>query len=301
MSHPSAEPSHAKPAGAPCPECASRTVLLEQYAYAIGRLEVRFPSLGIEREYQQRERAMPDLREQPRNLRIRAVLEKNPHLALRVAYVLLVGGSPVFALQPTSGALKDGFFKALSHSHEADHFCVVIGRVGSFTNPSVHGGLLLSQVSVDQLYAFSAAEWAEGLSKVAQPVLDSRKMDVGHFHTVSQAIFRDVIAMPENIGVSDGHRALNYLLVQHPGMFLAAAERRNHTLDRIETRVLQTVGGRRHVAVILHFLDRATGVPERLYCTVDVTEEWPFVASTDGSSPALGFAPFLDNVLYASN
>jgi hypothetical protein len=84
--------------------------------------------------------------------------------------------------------------------------------------------------------------------------------------------------MPENMGISDGHRALNYLLVQHPGMFLAAAERRNHVLDRIETRVFQA---------------------ERLYCSVDITEEWPFVASTAGSLSPLGFAPFLDSVLYA--
>jgi hypothetical protein len=72
-------------------------------------------------------------------------------------------------------------------------------------------------------------------------------------------------------------------------------------LDRIETRVSQAAGGRRHVAVILIFLDRGTGVPERLYCTVDVTEEWPFVVSLEGAAPPLGFAPFLDNVLYPSS
>jgi hypothetical protein len=284
-----------------CPDCASRMRSVEQYVYAIGRLDVRFPSLGIEREYHQRERALHDLPQQPRNARIVAVLEKNPHLALRISYVFLVGGTPVFALSPSSGSLKDAFFKALARSHQQDHSCVVIGRVGAFTNPASYGGLLLSLVSVDQLYEFSASEWGEGLAKTAQPALQSHKVETSHFQAVSQGIFREVTTMPENLGIADGHRALNYLVVQHPGMFLAAAERPNHVMDRIETRVIQGMGGRRHVVVILSFLDRGTGVPERLFCTVDVTEEWPFVVNSEGSAPPLGFAPFLDNAMYASS
>jgi hypothetical protein len=274
---------------------------IEQYVYAIGRVDVRFPSLGIEREYQQRERALHDLPQHPRNARILAVLEKNPHLALRVSYVFLIGGTPVFALGPSSGSLKDAFFKALAQSHDIDHSCVVIDRVGGFTNPASYGGLLLSLIAVDQLYAFSATEWAEGLAKVAKAALQSRKVEAAHFRAISQGIFREVTTMPENMGVADGHRALNYLLVQHPGMFLAAAERPGHVLDRIETRVIQAGGGRRHVAVILSFLDRGTNVPERLYCAVDITEEWPFIVGSESSSPPLGFAPFLDNFMYASS
>jgi hypothetical protein len=293
-------PAASEKAGTPCPECASRAHQPEQYVYAIGRLDVRFPSLGIEREFQQRERALSDLQNKSRNVRIRAVLEKNAHLALRVGYVFLVGGNPVFALTPTMGALKEAFFDALTHSHETDHFCVLIGRVGPLVNAAAFGGLLLSLVSVDQLYPFSGAEWTAGLTKVAQPALDSRKLEAAAFHAIAKNIFSEVSSMPENMGTSDGHRALNYLLVQHPGMFLAATERRNHVLDHIDTRVIHTVGGRRHVAVILIFLDRGTGVPERLYCTVDVTEEWPFIASSENVLTPLGFSPFLDNSLYAA-
>jgi hypothetical protein len=284
-----------------CPECAGKHALPpEQYVYAIGRLDIRFPSLGIEREYQQRERAMTELPQSPRSARMRAVLEKNPHLALRMTYVFLVGSNPVYALVPHSGGLKDAFFNALAHSHDTDHYAVVIGRVSGFSNPTTSGGLLLSSVSVDQLYVFSASEWAEGLAKAAQAALESRKIAGEHFQAVSQDMFRDVVTMPENVGISDGHRALNYLLVQHPGMFLSAAERPNHVLDRIETRITQLVSGRRQVAVILSFLDRATGVPERVYTTVDVTEEWPFVSSGDAAAAPLGFAPFVENAIYAS-
>ena len=296
-----ATPTAPSSSAAPCPECAARGSLQqEQFAYTIGRLDVRFPSLGIEREYQQRERAMADLPQHPRNARIRAVLEQNPHLATRIGWIFSIGGNPAFALSPASAGLKERFFTALSHSHENDHFSVAIGRVGPFVNPATYGGLLLPLLQVDQLYPTTQGEWSASLSHMARGALDLRKIDADLFHTISHGIFRDVTGMPENLGVSDGHRALNYLLVQHPGMFLAAAERQNHQLDRIETRVLQAVAGRRHVAVILTFLDRTTGVPERVFCTVDVTEEWPFVIGGDGSTFLIGFTPFLESGFYAS-
>src|SRR5258706_10089328 len=42
-----------------CPECAAKAggTHLEQSVYAIGKLDCRFPTIGVEREFQQRERA----------------------------------------------------------------------------------------------------------------------------------------------------------------------------------------------------------------------------------------------------
>jgi hypothetical protein len=300
-------PDPAAPAadGAACAQCAAgaRTLPPEQFVYAIGRLDLRFPSLGIEREYQQRERQLHEAHESPslpRGARLRAVLERNPHLALRVSFVFVIDGMPVYALQPGGGFLKDALFAALSGADDKDHFCVLIGRAGSFASPPGHGGLLLTTVTADQLYNFSLAEWSHGLAKTAQPVLAARKLEPAHFDELSRTLFRDLSSTPENLGSADGHRALNYLLVQHPGIFLAAAERRHHTLDRLETRLHQTAGGRRHVVVILVFVDRASGVPERLYCTVDVTEEWPFLVGSEAAGSALGLAPFVDSAVYTA-
>jgi hypothetical protein len=283
-----------------CEKCAGRANYAEQFAYAIGHLDIRFPTLGIEREYQQRERALRDVEGKPRLVRIRAVLEKNPHIALRVGWILQIQGSPAYALSPASGALKNDFFNALALSHESDAICVAIGRVGPFTTPASFGGLLLPMLGVDQLYSFPMNEWADSLHKTASPALESKKIQPEHFHSIAREMFHDIVSMPENTGVSDGHRALNYLLVQHPGIFVAAAERQGHVLDRIETRILQASAARRHVAVILTFLERATGVPERLYCSVDVTEEWPFLVSASGSAAPIGLAPFIETAAFSA-
>ncbi|CAN7634887.1 hypothetical protein LJR230_004681 [Trinickia sp. LjRoot230] len=301
---PPVEPGSLEPSAlsAPCPECAARvsSVPVEQFVYAIGRLDVRFPSLGIEREYQQRERALTDLQEPSRTARIRAVLEKNPHLALRMGYLFVVDGTAVYALSPAGGHLKESLFAALTHADDKDHYCTLIGRTGGFAAAPAYGGLLLTSVTADQLYDFSLDEWGQRLAGIAQAALKSRKIEATHFDTVAKTLFRELCATPDNLGSADGHRALNYLLVQHPGLFLAAAERRDHVLDHVETRMAPTAGGRRHVVLVLTFLDRTTGVPERLYCTVDVTEEWPFVVGAHPSGTPLGFAPFVETAVTLS-
>src|SRR5208282_5815654 len=87
-----AVPTHATRAC--CEDCAERARAPEQLIYAIGHLEARFPSLGIEREYQQR------LARTPRALdsavtnggRTRVVLEAHGHLAMSMCFVFMIGG-----------------------------------------------------------------------------------------------------------------------------------------------------------------------------------------------------------------
>ena len=104
----------------------------------------------------------------------------------------------------------------------------------------------------------------------------------------------------ENVGATDTHRALNYLLVQHPGIFLAAAERSHRELDRIDTQIIQCGAVRKHVAVIFSFIDHVTGVADRLFTRVDVTEEWPFVVDSEGAVGPLGLQPYVENSLLAT-
>src|SRR5688572_23259538 len=42
----------------PCSHCQSRDSAPEQFVYALGQLEIRMPTIGIEREFQQRERQL---------------------------------------------------------------------------------------------------------------------------------------------------------------------------------------------------------------------------------------------------
>jgi hypothetical protein len=128
--------------------------------------------------------------------------------------------------------------------------------------------------------------------------LKAKNFERKRFSTVAREVFRRIVQSTENIGAMESHRALNFVLVQHPGLALSVHERPNSVLDRIETRAVQGTDLRKIIAVILTFVDRATGVPERVFCRVDVTEEWPFLV--DGPSagiPALGLLPYVENAL----
>lgn len=307
--HAGAPPSHPPPhpspnpadAHAPCPSCAAQArPAPQQYVYALGRIEVRFPSLGLEREYQQRERALaqaPEAAAPERRLaRVGAVLEKNPHLAAQACYLFTVGGNPAYILAPAANYLRGALFEALAAGETQDAWVVAIGRLGPMAPPQACGGVLAPVLLVDQLYTFRLDEWSVALTQTVEAALKDRHIAADEFRDTARTLFHRIVQSTENVGATDVHRALNYLIMQHPGVFLVAAEKRKrHVLERIETRLVQGVSGRRQVAIILGFSEISTGVPERWFTRVDITEEWPFVSDADGERGPLGLQPWLEN------
>ena len=286
-------------APAPCPSCAGHgPAAPEQFVYALGRIEARFPSLALEREYQQRERALGAAADAHHHARMRAVLEQNPHIAAQLCYVFKVGGSPAYILAPAGHHLRQALFEAIAMGDAADGCVVAVGRIGPMAPASACSGILAPVVLCDQIYTFQRAEWLKALSGSLAKALEERQIESPHFAEVASELFTRLTQSTENVGASDAHRALNYLIMQHPGMFLAVAERRHrHVLDRIDTRIIQVPSARRQVAVILSFVETSTGLTERLFTRVDVTEEWPFVADAESGRGALGLMPYLENTL----
>jgi hypothetical protein len=279
--------------------CQNAAPATDQFVYALGKIDVRFPSLGIEREFQQREMRLGEKSHGNRHHRIAQVLKANHHLATRICYVLSTSGVPAYILAPTGLHIREDMLEGVASSG-AHHWCLVIGRRGPMSTLTQCGGVLAPIVACDQIFCFGMEEWEVSLEGMISQALEARQVSAESFRRTARDLFERFANSTENLGSADAHRGLNYLLVQHPGVFLAAAERvERHILDRIETREIQGMGARKLVAVIFTFLDRATGVPERLYCRVDVTEEWPFIAdSMDGSRHALGLLPFVENSMW---
>ena len=303
------------PTGAPsahgaacCAECGRQQqgTDLEQYIYAIGRLEVRFPTVGIQQEFQQRERSGARGSSQQatsapistRGERLHDVLSRNLHLARRVCWLLMVGRIPAYIVVPSSSDVLQAMLDGIRNPNP-DRNDLVIGRRIGNASPTTCGGVLAPVAACDQIYSFALDEWGRSLAAQAEPLLKTKKIGADVFTAHARELFERVAQSTENTGGLDTHRALNYLVVQHPGFFAAAAERvSDHVLERIETRLVQGGDFRRVVAVILTFVDRNTGVAERLFCRIDVTEEWPFLADgPEGRATQLGMQPFIENTL----
>jgi hypothetical protein len=287
----------ASPDHASCPDCASRArATPQQYVYALGHIEVRFPTLGLEREYQQRERMLPPAPNKPHLERVREVLVHNLHLAAQACFLLTIGGSPAYLLAPAGNYLRPSLFDAIGSGEPGDSFAVTVGRLGPMAPPQACGGVLVPVLLCDQIYTFRLGDWQAALGTDLQGALEERGIDQQQFGEAAKALFRRIVQSTENVGATDVHRALNYLVTQHPGIFLLAAEKQSrHQLDRIETRLAQGPSARRQVAVILSFVERSTGVVERYFTRVDITEEWPFVSDADGGRGAIGLSPYLEN------
>jgi hypothetical protein len=306
--HPNLDNPAPQPASSPggaahtlCAACAqaAQQQPAEQFVFAIGKLDVRLPTVGIEREFRRlvkREEA----KSASRGERTRVVFEANHHLASRACYVLSIGGTPAYSLVPTIQSSRESLVQALTHVDSPAHWLLAVGKLGPTCRPGDCGGLLVPLVFCDQVFCFSVEEWIADLQKALSHSLKGEAKE--RLAVSARDLFNQSITSLQNIGVSEAHRALNFLLLRHPGVFLAVAERSGKaTLDRVEARMAEGIGTRRQVLVILTFLNIATGVPERLFCRVDVTEEWPFLADQpDGSPPPLGLLPFVESELAAS-
>ena len=85
--------------------------------------------------------------------------------------------------------------------------------------------------------------------------------------------------MADNAGATDEHRALNYLAVRDPYIYFrsALASREQNSLTGLEVRRSRLSGVRNVMDVIFAYTNRQTGVTEKYFVRVDVTEEFPFL------------------------
>jgi hypothetical protein len=213
---------------APCPRCSESHSSHNQYIYSIGRLEIRFPSLGIEREFQQRERQLLLEKKDTwanQGERLFQVLSANPHLARAVCFVHLVGNIPAYIVAPTGLEVMKSLINAVRGVGQPDLWTIVIGKRGPMATPTSCGGLLAPMMACDQTYTFTTKEFVHNLLERVGPGVSAHGHKTETLEAASEDIFRRITGSMENLGAQDGHRALNYFLVQHPGLFIAVAER----------------------------------------------------------------------------
>jgi hypothetical protein len=92
-------------------------------------------------------------------------------------------------------------------------------------------------------------------------------------------LFMRIMQMATNAGAADEHRAMNYLAVRYPAIYMKAGElhRRNFSLATVDVRPSHLSGVRKIVDVIFSYTNRQTNVSEKHFVRVDVTEELPFL------------------------
>ncbi len=247
----------------------------DAYVYATGRIEVRFPSLGVEKEFAQATGRAETVGLTDRQA-LQAVLAEraNRYLARQVCWVLTIEGLETYLLQPRNPVDLDLLIEALRPSPQPTDIDVVIGVRGPLAPPDMCNGLTVPIVFVDQVYSFDVDSLLKSIPRPEQ-------IPVAQFWSAAEELLARIVQLADNAGATNEHRALNYLTVRYPGLYATAAEAygQNSALTGVDVRPSRLSGVRKILDVIFSFTHRQTDVTEKYFVRVDVTEEFPFLVT----------------------
>jgi PatG Domain len=245
------------------------------FVYALGRIEPRFPSLGVEKEFAQAT-ARADTAGQTDRQALQTTLSQrnNRYLARTLCWVLTIEGLETYLLIPRDSAGLDLLIESLRPTPRATDVDVVIGVRGPLASPQKCNGLVVPTVVFDQTYSFDADSLVKSI-----PRPESIKAKA--FESAAEELFHRIMQMADNAGATDEHRALNYLAVRDPAIYAHASDAfgRNCGLSSVEVRPSRLSGVRNIVDVVFAFTNRQTAVSEKFFTRVDVSEEFPFLVT----------------------
>jgi len=270
----SGDRSQALPAAEPAPAEPAQP----SFVYALGRIEPRFPSLSLEKEF-----AQAGARQDTNGLTDRQVFRAvvsdpaNRYLARHLCWLLVIEGLETYVLLPRDPADYGMLVDAYRDYPSGDDVDLVIGIRAQIAPSDMCNGLALPIVVFDQLYSFDRQTLLEAIPR---PHAIPEKDDAA-FRQTSAGVFAEIRQIADNAGATDEHRALNYLSVRHPAIYGKAAEMKdsNSSLTGVEVRLSPLSGARKVVDVVFAYTHRQTDVTERFGVRVDVTEQYPFLVT----------------------
>ncbi len=279
LPHESKAHSHLSPAA--CANCGTtaepngKPAAPPSYVFAIGRVEMRFPSLSVEKEFAQAT-GRADTKGLTDRKAIHAVLSErvNRYILRQVCWVFTIEGLETYLLIPRDPADYEQLLEAVRPQPSPLDIDVVVGMRGPIAPPEMCNGLMVPIVAFDQIYSFDR----DALIKA----LPAPKGGKGkEYETAAGELIDRFMLMADNAGATDEHRALNYLAVRYPAVYSTVADAfdRDLSLTAVEVQSSALSGTRKIVDVIFSFTNRKTDVIEKFFTRVDVTEEFPFLVT----------------------
>jgi hypothetical protein len=259
--------------------------------FGVGKIAPQISSAGVEKHIAQLAGGLSHGFVETTVLRDVLSVPENRYLGRYVCWVLTSQQVDAFSVVPRDEADIVRLVELLPSDETENVIHVVIGQAGL---PAVIGSSCaqagLPLVVADQLLAFTLDEFASAMPD-AESSRDGEQsyqatssvpaaaegLSRDQFNVIVREVFRRITQRTGNLGLSDEHRALNYVAVQYPKVYhaVAQAHREGKTLVDITARHSHS-SARRLVAVELKFLNRQTDISERYQFTVDVTPDSPF-------------------------
>jgi cyclic patellamide precursor peptide PatG len=261
--------------GCKCNEPSMRRYSASSYIYAIGRIEARFPRLGVEKEFVQATGRSDAVGLTDRDA-LRSVLSKreNRYLVRQICWVFTIEGLETYILKPNDPSDYDQLIESLRPAPRPTDIDVIIGHRGPTAPQDMCRGLTIPIVMLDQLYSFDIDGHIKALPK-------PEKIESNKFKQAAEELLFRIMQMADNTGGTDEHRALNYLAVRYHEIYKRTAEAfaENSSLTSVEVKPSRLSGVRKIFDIIFSFTNRQTDVVDKYFVRVDVTEEFPFLVT----------------------
>jgi hypothetical protein len=264
-------------AAPPCPTCAPVPASqASSYVYALGRIEPRFGTLAVEKQFAQ-VTARAETKGKTDREAMHAVLSarENRYLARQLCWVLTIQGLETYLLTPRDSADFDLLVEAVRSTPRHDDLDAVVGLRGPIAPPEMCNGLMVPIVVFDQIYSFDRDTLIKSIPR-------PEKIAAKEFQPAAEELFDRIMQVTDNAGATDENRALNYIALQYKGVYAKVAEQfaANASLSGVEAcqSPLSAVG-RKIVDVIFAFTNRNTDVTEKFFVRVDVSGMWPFMVT----------------------
>src|SRR5829696_4984604 len=239
----------------PAPEPATLPLdsLAPGFVYALGQIEPRFPSLGVEKEFAQ-VAGQSDASGLTDRQALHALLSEpgNRYLARQLCWVLTIQGLDTYILRPRVPDDIQLLVDAVRPTPRRTDVDVVIGVLGPIAPPETCNALMVPIVVVDHIYSFDVESLLEAIPR-------PRNVKADQFEASNQELFSRITQMNDNAGATDADRALNYLTVRYPAIYHKTAERfaANSSLRSVQVRPSRLAATRNIVDVVFAYTDRA--------------------------------------------
>lgn len=246
-----------------------------EFVYALGTIEPRFPSLGLEKEFVQATGRTDTNGLTERQTLHRLLGERsNRYLARQLNWVLTIEGLETYLLVPSDPADLDLLVDSLRPIPRDTDTDAVIGVRGPLVPPEMANGLVVHVCRFSQIYSFDVDSL---ISAVPRP----ERFAAEDFEPVVRELFSRLVQLADNAGATDEHRALNYLALRYPAIYTKTAEAyaEEQSLTGVEVRKSRLSGARKILDVVFSYTNRKTDVSDSYFVRVDVTEQYPFLTT----------------------
>ncbi|SHM91944.1 cyanobactin maturation protease PatG family protein [Actinacidiphila paucisporea] len=243
------------------------------YVYALGRIDFRFPSTGVEKEF-----AQTIGRTRTANLTDRQALceilakPENRYLVRELTFVLTIRGTDTYILEPDDPRDFDLLADAVRPRPQPDDLDVVIGHRAACPTGGGCDGRALPVVRFSQIYSFDSDSLIGALEK-------PEDVSGEQFDAAAKELLARIMLVADNTGAAPEHRAINYLAVRCPSVYRRTFEayRDESSLSSIEVRPSPVSQTRLVMNVVFAYTQRTTGVTDKHLFPVDATERYPYL------------------------